>query len=61
MGQAGRDAQTDAFPDFLDDYFRGVRRAPDGRRRLLLALEGSVGRPRSTAARSTSCSGTFIR
>jgi two-component system chemotaxis sensor kinase CheA len=36
---------TQDFPDFLDDYFAECEEHLAGVRRLLLALEGSVGRP----------------
>src|SRR3954452_19065514 len=36
--------QDDAFPDFLDDYFAECDEHITGARRLLLALEASIGR-----------------
>ena len=44
MTQDGLPHDDAPFPDFLDDYFAECDEHLTGVRRLLLALEGSVGR-----------------
>src|SRR4029077_4011965 len=44
MTQTGSPHDDEAFPDFLDDYFAECDEHLTGVRRLLFALESSVGR-----------------